>query len=278
MKASGACRCGWAPMNSANLYGGVCVFAHACVRDVFAIYDNIWPRLIMIIIKIIILYFIQIRHWWFPLNEYPSSMSNSSSWVWMTLTLLVESEVISFLIIVNKTAYFVLIVCLSDLFPETSDASTPTPPGHLSDGGPSVFWMHSEQHEYQRAFLSLPKPPQVQLDPGTLVVYSARALRFEKGYRLCKVSSMQICRRVMSGALFVRVAFACCRSVALLLNSILELFIGLQWFTKPQFDLYHDFLPRFDFISGFCCHTSILYHGLFNGIYLQVKLKHKNKP
>ena len=44
-----------------------CVFAsvsvHACVRDVFAIYDNdILPRLIMIIIKIIILYFIQIRH------------------------------------------------------------------------------------------------------------------------------------------------------------------------------------------------------------------------
>ena len=36
---------------------------HACVRDVFAIFDdNILPRLIMIIIKIIILYFIQIRH------------------------------------------------------------------------------------------------------------------------------------------------------------------------------------------------------------------------
>ena len=35
----------------------------ACVRDVFAIYDNdILPRLIMIIITIIILYFIQIRH------------------------------------------------------------------------------------------------------------------------------------------------------------------------------------------------------------------------
>ena len=45
---------------------GVCVFAsvgvcaracvHACVRDVFAIYDNdILPRLIMIIIKIIII-------------------------------------------------------------------------------------------------------------------------------------------------------------------------------------------------------------------------------
>ena len=36
---------------------------HVCVLDVFAIYDNdILPRLIMIIIKIIILYFIQIRH------------------------------------------------------------------------------------------------------------------------------------------------------------------------------------------------------------------------
>ena len=34
-----------------------------CVRDVFAIYDNnISPRLIMIIIKIIIPHFIQIRH------------------------------------------------------------------------------------------------------------------------------------------------------------------------------------------------------------------------
>ena len=45
--------------------GGVreCERVHACVRDVFAIYDNdILPRLIRIIIKIIILYFIQIRH------------------------------------------------------------------------------------------------------------------------------------------------------------------------------------------------------------------------
>ena len=47
--------------------GGVhvreCERVHACVRDVFAIYDNdILPRLIMIISKIIILYFIQIRH------------------------------------------------------------------------------------------------------------------------------------------------------------------------------------------------------------------------
>ena len=36
---------------------------HACVRGVFAIYDdNILSRLIMIIIKIIIIYFMQIRH------------------------------------------------------------------------------------------------------------------------------------------------------------------------------------------------------------------------
>ena len=38
----------------------VCACIHACVHDVFAIYDdNILSRLIMIIIKIIILYFIQ---------------------------------------------------------------------------------------------------------------------------------------------------------------------------------------------------------------------------
>ena len=66
--------------------GGVCVFAsvsvcaracvHACVRDVFVIYDqDILPRLILIIITIIILYFIQIRHTDdFLLNGYPSSL------------------------------------------------------------------------------------------------------------------------------------------------------------------------------------------------------------
>ena len=42
--------------------GRACACVRACVRDVFAIYDNnILPRLIMIIIKNIILYFIQIR-------------------------------------------------------------------------------------------------------------------------------------------------------------------------------------------------------------------------
>ena len=40
--------------------GCVLVGVRACVRDVFAMYDNnIRPRLIMVIIKIIILYFIQ---------------------------------------------------------------------------------------------------------------------------------------------------------------------------------------------------------------------------
>ena len=43
---------------------------HACVRDVFAIYDHdILPMLIMIIINIIILYFIQIRH----TDDFPST-------------------------------------------------------------------------------------------------------------------------------------------------------------------------------------------------------------
>ena len=38
----------------------------AYMRDVFAIYDNILPRLIMIIIKIIFPYFIEIAHTDFP--------------------------------------------------------------------------------------------------------------------------------------------------------------------------------------------------------------------
>ena len=48
----------------------VCTSVHACVRDVFAIYGyNILSRLIMIIIKIIILYFIQIRR----TDDFPSA-------------------------------------------------------------------------------------------------------------------------------------------------------------------------------------------------------------
>ena len=48
------------------------------VRDVFAIYDNnISPGLLMIIIKIIILYFIQIRHTDdFPPTGTPASIFN----------------------------------------------------------------------------------------------------------------------------------------------------------------------------------------------------------
>ena len=50
--------------------GWVCACVRACVRNVFAIYGNdILPRLIMIIIKIIILYFIQIRH----TDDFPST-------------------------------------------------------------------------------------------------------------------------------------------------------------------------------------------------------------
>ena len=54
--------------------GGVrvreCAHVRACVRDVFEIYDdNILSRLIMIIIKIVILYFIQIRH----TDDFPSA-------------------------------------------------------------------------------------------------------------------------------------------------------------------------------------------------------------
>ena len=43
---------------------------HACVRGVFAIYDNnSLPRLIMIIIKIIFLYFIEIAH----IDDFPAT-------------------------------------------------------------------------------------------------------------------------------------------------------------------------------------------------------------
>ena len=50
----------------------VCELAcvRACVRDVFAIYDdNILPMLIMIIIKIMFLYFIEITH----THDFPST-------------------------------------------------------------------------------------------------------------------------------------------------------------------------------------------------------------
>ena len=74
-----------------RVWGGVCVCVcvrvrvrvrtsvHPCVRDVFAIYDdNILSRLIMIIIKIIIVYFIQIRNTDdFPSAGIPASYNNS---------------------------------------------------------------------------------------------------------------------------------------------------------------------------------------------------------
>ena len=54
------CACSGAPVRASVR---VRTSVHACVRVVFAIYDdNFLFRLIMIIIKIIILYFIQIRH------------------------------------------------------------------------------------------------------------------------------------------------------------------------------------------------------------------------
>ena len=66
----------------------VCVLvrARACVRDVFAIYDNnIWPRLIMIIIKIIILYFIQITDDFPSTDTHPSCRCNRACHNLLTL-------------------------------------------------------------------------------------------------------------------------------------------------------------------------------------------------
>ena len=89
----------WAHRNSEQRWScvGVCVCAnvrvrtsvHAYVRDVFAIYDdNILSRLIMIIIKIIILYFIQIRHTdYFPSAGIPASCYNSCNCIKLYLLL-----------------------------------------------------------------------------------------------------------------------------------------------------------------------------------------------
>ena len=61
--------------------GGARAYVRACVRDVFAIHDdNILSRLIMIIIKIIILYFIQIRH----TDDFPSAGIQASLDNWAT--------------------------------------------------------------------------------------------------------------------------------------------------------------------------------------------------
>ena len=69
-----------------------CARVCACVRDVFAIFDNnMSPRLIMIIIKIIILYFIQIGH----TDDFPSTgtrlvwhklvLSSIMQWNWLSV-------------------------------------------------------------------------------------------------------------------------------------------------------------------------------------------------
>ena len=58
--------------------GDVCVRVHACVRDVFAIYDNdiFFPMLIMIIINIIIFHTIYKSDiLMIPLNGYRSSIN-----------------------------------------------------------------------------------------------------------------------------------------------------------------------------------------------------------
>ena len=53
-----------------SVYARACVCMRACVRDVLAIYDNnILPRLIMIIIKIVLLYFIEFVH----TDDFPST-------------------------------------------------------------------------------------------------------------------------------------------------------------------------------------------------------------
>ena len=62
----------------------MCVCVRTCMRTIYV--NNIWPRLKMIIIKIIILYFIQITH----TDDFPSTGSrlvycNFSSAGWWTL-------------------------------------------------------------------------------------------------------------------------------------------------------------------------------------------------
>ena len=58
------CACARVPVCvCAGMCAGVRACVRACNRDVFAIYDNnILPRLIMIIFKIVFLYFIEIAH------------------------------------------------------------------------------------------------------------------------------------------------------------------------------------------------------------------------
>ena len=59
----------------------VCPCVHACVRDVFAIYDNdIFPRLIMIIIKLLSYISYKSDTLMISPNGYPSSKSNDNNY------------------------------------------------------------------------------------------------------------------------------------------------------------------------------------------------------
>ena len=61
---------GWCERVRVCVHIRVRAFVHACVRDVFAIYDNnTLPRLKMIIMKNIFLYFIEITH----TDDFPST-------------------------------------------------------------------------------------------------------------------------------------------------------------------------------------------------------------
>ena len=77
------CACACARVRASVHECGVRTPVFACVRDVFAIYDdNILSRLILILIKMIILYVIQIRHTDdFPSAGIPASTTN----VWCNL-------------------------------------------------------------------------------------------------------------------------------------------------------------------------------------------------
>ena len=69
---------------------------HACVRDVFAIYDNdILPTLIVIIINIIILYFIQIRH----TDDFPTTGTGLVLKIMVMILMLPTAKVAKILVI-----------------------------------------------------------------------------------------------------------------------------------------------------------------------------------
>ena len=102
----------WSAVMETTSTLGECVSAcvRACVRDVFAIYDNnISPSLLTIIIKIIIIYFIQIRHTEdFPPTGTPASTDNVACYAvlgllchscfWSAIRCLAETVVMSCLV------------------------------------------------------------------------------------------------------------------------------------------------------------------------------------